>query len=134
MVDQVKCLPVVKKNYTGGIPSSVGGLCPGMDGILMSAWVAEERGIPPNWEGLITRKMAGATCFSTMKSSASFDMAVVSEIGLRCLLMSRTGFSFGIDVMLARFHTFNSSDFELYGPYLTRNTYTIFAIGKGKTL
>ena len=28
----------------------------------------------------------------------------------------------------------HSSDFERHGPYLTRNTCTIFAVGKGKTL
>jgi hypothetical protein len=59
----------------------------------------------PNCAGSAIDKTAGATYFSTMKSSANLDTAEVSEIGLKCLLISRTGFTFGIGVMFALFQT-----------------------------
>ena len=64
--------------------------------------------MPPNCAGSAIDKTGGATYFSTTKSSANLDTAEVSEIGLRCLLISRTGFSFGIGVMLALFQTMGS--------------------------
>ena len=59
--------------------------------------------MPPNWAGSTILNIAGAIYSSITKSSANFETADVRDIDLRCLFISRTGFSFGIGVMLAFF-------------------------------
>ena len=59
--------------------------------------------MPPNWSGSITFKTAGATCLATTNSSATLEMVGVREIGLKCLLITLTGFCFVRGTMSASF-------------------------------
>ena len=70
----------------------------------MSAIVDDDRGIPPNWLGSMYFSIAGPTNFSITNSSAIFARQQVSEIGLRCVLISSTTFSFGTGITFANFH------------------------------
>ena len=72
------------------------------------AWRVDDFGIPPYWSGLITSITAGPTRKPTTKSSATLSSAGVREMGRRCLLISSTGFTFGIGTTSAIFHASRS--------------------------
>ena len=58
--------------------------------------VVEDLEIVPNWSGSMTFFTAGAKYEVTVESSATLEIAGVSEAGRRCLLMSRIGCFLGI--------------------------------------
>ena len=72
------------------------------------AYRVEDLGIPPHRLESIVCNTTGPTCVETTKSSASFEMAGVSEMGLRCLMRSSTGFCLGRGTKSASFHEVGS--------------------------
>ena len=63
----------------------------------------DDLGSAPYCRESIIFKMDGLLNLSTTISSATFDSMGVSEIGLRCLQTSVTGFCFGMGVTSAFF-------------------------------
>ena len=62
----------------------------------MSAIVEDDRGIPSSWLGSMCFSIAGPTNFSITNSSAIFARQQVSEIGVRCLLISSIEIDLGV--------------------------------------
>ena len=71
--------------------------------ILISASVALDPGMVPNYPGSTFSSTAGFTCCSTTNSSATFDSTGVREIGCKCLFTLYTGICFGIGTIKACF-------------------------------
>ena len=71
--------------------------------MLIRAWVVHDLGIVPNCRPSTIFNMAGLTNLSTTTSSATFDRTGVSDIGLKCKLISKTGFCFDKGVTFAIF-------------------------------
>ena len=56
----------------------------------------EDLGKAPNWSRSIIFNTAGPTNADTTKSSVNLEMGGVREMGRKCLLMTSTGFCFGM--------------------------------------
>ena len=69
--------------------------------MLTKASVILERGTVPNSLGSVLASTDGVAFWSTTNSSANLDKMGVRDIGLRYLLMSKTGVDLGIGVMSA---------------------------------
>ena len=103
MINKIESLPIIHKENSHRISRAI--VAPAqLYSILMSAIVDDDRGIPPNWLGSMCFSIAGPTNFSITNSSAIFARQQVSEIGLRCLLISSTTFSFGTGITFANFY------------------------------
>ena len=77
--------------------------CPYVWTIEIRGWRVDLFGMAPYWLGSITSKTAGPMDLFTIKSSANFENAGVSEMGRICFLIIVTDFTFISGETLASF-------------------------------